>query len=69
MTQELKDTLNGVRAAQKVAEVRITNLLSDDYEEDRQIVEELVAYIKRKTEPEINVIEEQINLLLQEGRK
>ena len=69
MTQELKDTLNGVRATQKVAEVRITNLLSDDYEEDRQIVEELVAYIKRKTEPEINVIEEQINLLLQEGRK
>ena len=69
MTQELKDTLNGVRAAQKVAEVRITNLLSDDYEEDRQIVEELVAYMKRKTEPEVNVIEEQINLLLQEGRK
>lgn len=69
MTQELKDTLNGVRAAQKVAEVRITNLFADDYEEDRQIVEELVAYMKRKTEPEVNVIEEQINLLLQEGRK
>ena len=69
MTQELKDTLNGVRAAQKIAEVRITNLFLDDYEEDRQIVEELVAYMKRKTEPEVNVIEEQINLLLQEGRK
>ena len=69
MTQELKDTLNGVRASQKVAEVRIINLFADDYEEDRQIVEELVAYMKRKTEPEVNVIEEQINLLLQEGRK
>ena len=69
MTQELKNTLNGVRAAQKIAEVRIINLFADDYEEDRQIVEELVAYMKRKTEPEVNVIEEQINLLLQEGRK
>lgn len=69
MTQELKNTLNGVRAAQKVAEVRIINLFADDYEEDRQIVEELVAYMKRKTEPEVDVIEEQINLLLQEGRK
>lgn len=69
MTQELKDTLNGVRAAQKIAEVRIINLFADDYEEDRQIVEELVAYMKRKAEPEVNVIEEQINLLLQEGRK
>ena len=52
MTQELKDTLNGVRAAQKIAEVRITNLFADDYEEDRQIVEELVAYFKRKDKTE-----------------
>lgn len=52
MTQELKDTLNGVRAAQKVAEVRIINLLSDDYEEDKQIVEELVTYFKRKDKTE-----------------
>lgn len=59
MTQELRDTMRELRANTKALVARVDHLVKADEEEGR-VLEELVAYFKRKDETETQKMVDEI---------